>query len=200
MCHRSACIIVTPAGASAIQRQLMLAVSKQRQAPESAQPDSSHRQSATIPAEAWARMQALLGYSKVLQEAAEAAHAACAAAAANSSSRLQELAQAVDNTALCWLTTTLQQLPRGMAVCSISTAVDYRPDSHSGVLITRVVLAAADSVARVLVMQLPAPRSNSIRQVPLLLSECHGVFCRMLVVCNRGSSTHRTAYGACVGP
>lgn len=106
-------------------------------------------------------MQPLLSYAQVLADAAAAAQGACAAAG-DSSSTLQSLARAVDNIALSWLTATLQQLPQGVAVCSISRAADCAPASSGGVLVSRIMLSeGAGSCVRVLLVQLPAPGSST---------------------------------------
>lgn len=151
-------------GASTTQQQLMLAVSRQRQAQHTLYHGANQRSSsATTLTEAWARMQPLLSYAQVLQDATAAAQAAYAAAdGSSSSSTLQNLAQSVDITALSWLTATLQQLPQGVAVCSISMAADGVPASSGGVLVSRAVLGGgADSCARVLLVQLPASGRGS---------------------------------------
>jgi hypothetical protein len=144
----------------------MSAVSRQRQAQIALQHGTNQRSSSTTtPGVVWARMQPLLSYAQVLQDAATAAKSACAAADdSSSSSSLQGVAQAVDKTALSWLTATLQQLPQGVAVCSISRAADCMPASSGGlsVIVSRVVLdRGSDSYARVLLVQLPAPGSSS---------------------------------------
>lgn len=140
----------------------MLAVSRQRHAQHTPYHGSAQFSSST--AEAWARMQPLLSYAQVLTDATAAAQAACAAAddTCSSSSSVQGLAQSVDEAASSWLTATLQQLPQGVAVCSISRAADCTPASSEGVLVSRAVLGGGeDNCARVLLVQLPASRSSS---------------------------------------
>lgn len=178
-----------PTGTSVTQQQLMLASNKQLQHSKQQGRPGQEPQPAPAPATAapahqvWGDMCTHLEYAAVLKQAAEAGCDAVLGAH-DPAAQLQCAAQAVDEVAARWLTTTLQQLPSGAALCCISRRHDAQQQwllaparlagqqapanpqavalagstATGGLLLSRVALASERTkLSAALLVQLPAP-------------------------------------------
>lgn len=152
------CLAQLRAGASATQRQLMLAASQLSRKQQQANPTAACTESA--PDSPLAQQMQLSSYAEVLQQAATAA-AGCCRGVSDHSAKLQAVGEAVDAVAAAWLSNMLQQLPQGTAVCTISRQVHSGTESADGLLVSRVAYDAAQCrLSSALLVRLPPPSQD----------------------------------------
>lgn len=141
----------------------MLAVSKQHH-PEGASAQEQ-KASASSGSSSYASSRPHLCYGEVLQQVAAAAQQCCQSSNPPSVN-LQRVAKAVDQAGEAWLVALLQQLPRGIAVCSVSRQpCGGGPGvcESDGLLLSRVLLDEEGGLGIALLVQLPGRAADGTR-------------------------------------
>jgi hypothetical protein len=149
------CLARLRAGASATQRQLMLAASQLSRKQQQANPTAACTESA--PDSPLAQQMQLSSYAEVLQQAATAADGCCQGVP-DQSAKLQAVGEAVDTVAATWLSNLLQHLPQGTAICTISRQARSNTEPADSLLVSRVAYDAAQCrLSSALLVRLPPP-------------------------------------------